>query len=76
VFRHVLAPQPDLLIIHESPVLPEIHGRGSLVIRQLLETNSCPLTVSGHSHWQDALAELPNGTQVLNVDSRVVILVR
>lgn len=32
------------------------------------------LVVRGHSHWDEPLAELKSGTQVLNVDARVVVL--
>jgi hypothetical protein len=46
------------------------------VIRTLIDTFTCPLTVSGHSRWQEPFTELPNGTQLLNVDSRVVVLMR
>jgi hypothetical protein len=34
------------------------------------------LVICGHSHWDEPLAELPGGAQVLNVDGRAVLLRR
>lgn len=72
--RRVLPAHPHLLVLHEGPdagprqlgnpdVRGAVDGRGALV-------------VCGHCHWHEPLAELPGGTQVLNVDARVVLLER
>ncbi|MBV9786542.1 MAG: metallophosphoesterase [Chloroflexi bacterium] len=74
--KRMLHSQPDLLVVHESPALPERNGQGSPLVRTLMDTFGCPLTVCGHSRWPEPFAELPNGTQILNVDSRVIVLMR
>ncbi|HEY0736746.1 MAG TPA: metallophosphoesterase family protein [Herpetosiphonaceae bacterium] len=74
--KRLLQSQPDVLVVHESPALPERNDLGSPIVRTLMDTFGCPLTVCGHSRWDEPFAELPNGTQVINVDSRVVMLVR
>lgn len=68
------APGLDLLVLHESPGLSQ-HGLvGNERVAQLLGARHVPLVVCGHSHWGQHLAELPSGTQVLNVDARCVVL--
>jgi Icc-related predicted phosphoesterase len=66
--------RPDLLILHEGP-----HGDeqqpGHQAIRAIVERFGIALTVCGHVHWEAALATTDSG-QVLNVDARVVVLVR
>jgi Icc-related predicted phosphoesterase len=64
----------DLLILHEGP-----HGdddqRGNAAIRTTIEAAGVPFVVCGHCHWHEPLALYEFG-QVLNVDTRVVVLVR
>jgi Icc-related predicted phosphoesterase len=66
--------RPDLLVLHEGP-----HGDdqqpGHQEIRAIVERFAIALTVCGHVHWDTALATTDSG-QVLNVDARVVVLVR
>lgn len=76
VLARLLAADPDLVVLHEGP-----HGsggrRGNATIRDVLErADRPPLTICGHVHWDEPIAELERGAQVLNVDSRVVILTR
>lgn len=66
--------EPDVLLMHDGPDIPELGYRGSPRIREALGALAKPLVVRGHAHWKRALAELPGGLQVLNVDARVVIL--
>jgi 3',5'-cyclic-AMP phosphodiesterase len=66
--------QPDILLMHDGPNVPELDLRGSPCIREALELLDRPLVIRGHAHWNQPLAELANGLQVLNVDARVVIL--
>ena len=66
--------EPDVLLMHDGPDIPELGYRGSPRIRQAMTSLSLPLVVRGHAHWENAIAELQNGIQVLNVDARVVIL--
>jgi Icc-related predicted phosphoesterase len=44
-------------------------------IREIIEASNPTLVFCGHLHWKNPLIELSNGSQVLNVDSRVVILI-
>lgn len=67
--------QPDILLMHDGPNVPELGYRGSARIRESLMKLSNTLVVRGHAHWDSALVEFSNGLQVLNVDARVVILV-
>lgn len=69
-----LAYAPDLLLLHTPPHVDESR-RGEAALLPLLARPKL-LTVCGHVHWETPLATLPNGAQVLNVDSRVVVLVR
>lgn len=64
----------DILICHEGPDGgPGQPGHPS--IRAVLEQTAVPLTLCGHVHWDAPLARCGQG-QVLNVDARVVVLVR
>lgn len=64
----------DVLICHEGPA-GDAEQPGHPGVRALVEEHEVPLTICGHVHWDDPLAALPAG-QVLNVDARVVVLVR
>ncbi len=66
--------RPDVLLCHDGPEGCERGQNGSSAIREILELYPPTLVIRGHSHWNDPLAELKNGTQVLNVDARVVLL--
>jgi hypothetical protein len=46
------------------------------VVRHALEAAPPTLLVRGHDHWPVPLATLANGTQVLNVEGRVVVMTR
>jgi 3',5'-cyclic-AMP phosphodiesterase len=62
----------DLLVLHQGPSGGE-HQRGTTEIRDTLEAGDVGLTICGHCHWDDPLAEHAAG-QILNVDARVVVL--
>lgn len=70
----LLCDSPAIVIIHDGPDVPDSGHRGSPRIRQVVEQAEPALLVRGHSHWKEPLATLSNGTQVLNVDARVMIL--
>jgi Icc protein len=63
----------DILVLHEGP---RGTGRqpGSEAIRTLVEAAGVGLTICGHDHWRVPLASHARG-QILNVDTRVVVLV-
>ncbi|MCC9600997.1 metallophosphoesterase [Stieleria sp. JC731] len=70
----LLCDPPAIVVMHDGPDVPEFGFRGSPRMREAIERSDPTLIVRGHAHWNKPLAELPNGTQVLNVDARVVIL--
>lgn len=70
----VLGEKPDVLLLHEGPSGTRAQ-RGNPYVREEIEKAPVPLVVCGHVHWEEPLAQL-GPTQILNVDSRVVVLVR
>ena len=67
--------EPDMLVLHE-PARGSRPQRGNSQVRDVIESGASTLTVCGHVHWDDPLAELANGGQVVNVDSRVLVVTR
>jgi Icc protein len=75
--RAILRARPDILVLHEGPNIPDQKLLGQDLIRDLIdESPTKPLTICGHCHWNMPLAITPGGSQVLNVDGRVVLMVR
>lgn len=74
--KRLAATGPDILMMHDGPDVQDTELRGSASVRQVLETSRPTLVVRGHAFWPTPLAPLANGTQVVNVDSRVVVLTR
>jgi Icc protein len=74
--RKLAQSRPDILVVHESPAIVENGFLGSTAIRTALERLSFPLIICGHTRWSHPLVELLNGSQILNVDSRVIVLTR
>jgi Icc protein len=72
----LLCQEPQILVTHDGPNFPDDGYRGSDRVRRQLESLGPPLNIRGHSHWTEPLVELVGGTQVLNVDARVVIIRR
>nr|QLH55506.1 hypothetical protein [Myxococcus sp.] len=72
----VLNQAPELLVLHQGPDAPALGLRGSASIREALPAQGELLVVCGHAHWETPLVSLPSGVQVLNVDSRAVLLTR
>jgi hypothetical protein len=69
----LLSGRPGVLLSHDGPE-GECGQRGSPAMREVVELYPPTLIIRGHAHWNSPLAELRNGTQVLNVDARVVVL--
>jgi len=67
------APAP-LVVLHGGPDVPELGRLGHPAIREALLEHPPTLVVCGHCHWKEPLATLANGTQVVNVDSRLIVL--
>ncbi|MCY3019698.1 MAG: metallophosphoesterase [Planctomycetota bacterium] len=76
--KRLAAQSPDLLVLHDGPDVPAQGLMGWPSIRAALESVAmpAPLVVRGHAHWDAPLATLAHDIQVLNVDSRVVVLQR
>lgn len=72
--QELLVEPADILVMHDGPNAFNPLRRGSTLIRLALERLQPRFVVRGHSHWDDPLANLAGGTQVLSVDARVVIL--
>jgi Icc-related predicted phosphoesterase len=70
----LLQHRTDVLITHDGPNDPVGGHRGSPRIREVVERFAPSLVVRGHAHWNQPLARLSGGVQVLNVDARVVVL--
>ncbi len=64
----------DILVLHDGPGVPKQGLKGSALIEMTVDVIPPRLIIRGHAHWQSPLARLPKGTDVLNVDGRVVIL--
>jgi Icc-related predicted phosphoesterase len=71
----VLRRRPDLVILHEPPEVTEGGCRGKPAVRDCLLRTPPTLLVCGHCHWPAPLQTLPNGTQVCNVDSRLIVAI-
>jgi Icc-related predicted phosphoesterase len=71
--ERVVTQAPDILVLHEGP-RGDAKQPGNDRIRRVIEDAAIGLTICGHDHWQTALAEHARG-QILNVDTRVVVLV-
>lgn len=75
--KRILASAPDIIVMHDGPGVPDRKLRGTEAIQETLETSAHrPLVIRGHAHWDEPLAELANGIQVLNVDARAMLLRR
>jgi Icc protein len=66
----------DVLVLHDGPNVAGTNLPGWPSIRRVLESAAPAMLVRGHDHWPNPVAELANGTQVLNVEGRVVVLQR
>jgi Icc-related predicted phosphoesterase len=72
----ILRGQPDIVVLHEPPEVLEGGCLGKAVVRECLLREPPTLVVCGHCHWPTPLQTLANGTQVCNVDSRMIVALR
>lgn len=70
----LLEESPDVLLMHDGPRGTQPRQQGSVRVRDLITESQVSLVVRGHSHWDEPFIQYDNGTQVLNVDARVVVL--
>lgn len=66
--------RPDVVVLHESPALPDLGRRGHPMVSEGLRDAQDLLVVCGHVHWDQPLVNLRPGVQVVNVDARVMVL--
>ena len=74
ILKKLLSKNPNIILLHQTPnnYIEKIDGDEK--ITNIIEKSNQTLVFCGHNHWDRPLLEFSNKTQVLNVDSRVVIL--
>ncbi|WP_019423950.1 metallophosphoesterase [Paenibacillus sp. OSY-SE] len=73
--RRLLRHQPDILLLHPSPSIPEYGLQGEKTLCSLLEQNSPALICCGHTHWPTPWVQW-NGASIINADGKIIILTR
>lgn len=63
----------DILVLHEGPSGGD-RQPGSDLLRAAIDATAVPLVICGHEHWTEPLARREPHGQILNVDTRVVVL--
>jgi Icc-related predicted phosphoesterase len=66
----------DVLILHQGPSGDDESSRGNRAIRESLADVRDVLVVFGHCFWKRPFQDIGSGRQLINVDSRVIVLVR
>ena len=74
ILKKILLKQTDVVLLHQSPDYPNKSLDGESEIRTVIENSPKNLIFCGHRNWNIPLVEFKNGSQVMNVDKRVVIL--
>jgi 3',5'-cyclic-AMP phosphodiesterase len=76
--RDVLDEDPEILLLHHGPDAQRGVLRGHPEVRRALDGPQADglLVLCGHVYWPEPMTVLRSGAQVLNADSRVVILER
>jgi 3',5'-cyclic-AMP phosphodiesterase len=74
--KKILLKQPQATLLHQGPSYEEQNLIGHDGIRKIIETSPSNLIFCGHCNWDIPLVTLKNDTQILNLDGRVVILVK
>lgn len=75
ILKELLLKQPNVILIHQSPDNIDAIKQGNEEIRKVIESSPPNLIFCGHSHWDKPLATLENGSQIVNVEGRVVVLI-
>ncbi len=74
--KSILLDKPDAIILHESPDFVEDDFDGNANIRKAIENSPPNVIICGHRFWREPLRIYKNGSQILNVNERVVIATR
>lgn len=73
--KKLLKQVPDLLLTHISPQIVKKQFQGEIILTDHLLKASPITSFCGHSHWDTHdIYQMENGTQILNADSKVFIL--
>ncbi|MEK7257555.1 MAG: metallophosphoesterase [Bacteroidota bacterium] len=72
----LLAKRADLTLLHQNPFHTDSPRKGGKAVLDLLQRHPGRLLACGHAIWNEPLLLLENGTQVLNVAERAVVLKR
>ena len=64
----------DFILIHETPDFPKNNELGNSKIREHIEKLNTIRVCCGHCYWNNSLANFENQTQILNVDSKVILM--
>lgn len=74
ILDKLLRHQPSFILLHEGPNDFELRQRGNLKIREVIEAGKETVVCCGHTHWKQTFVRKENGTQVMNVDSKCLVL--
>ena len=74
--RRVVDADAKVVVLHHGPDADRGRLRGSPEIRQALDRSGPRLVICGHVYWPEPLVDIRGGAQVLNADSRVVVVTR
>ncbi|MBD0404936.1 metallophosphoesterase family protein [Flammeovirga sp. EKP202] len=72
--NRMLKKELDFIMLHETPNHPKLGFLGNEKIRETIEHGGISTIFCGHCFWEKTLVKLSNDSQIINVDSKVVIL--
>jgi Icc-related predicted phosphoesterase len=72
--KKLLAKQPHFILLHEGPSNKDPELPGNDKIRMLIERAQKNTVFCGHNYWDRSVVNKENGTQVINVDAKCIIL--
>lgn len=75
MLRRAILRRNDIVLLHQGPDDPESGQIGEPAVREVLEAQGNCFILFGHCFWPNPLVK-QGGNHVLNVDSRVVVLMR
>ena len=64
----------DIVLLHDGPAILEHNLPGCAMLSEMLEILPPTLVIRGHKPWDPWVSELKNGTQVINLDHRAIVL--
>ena len=67
------ANQPDILILHQGPDIPDDGEPGEPLVRHFLAATGSNLVFTGHKHWKRIHTRIGNN-EVFNVANRVLLV--